>query len=114
MKPMECLRTAQNVAAFFFFSWVIRLLWNSILVDQLRLAPVELTYWQAAALWFLVSILLAGTGLARHPGWLTLQIRWISLSRLTRALKREIRSQLGEWARTDESERGDSLGVDDR
>ena len=112
MTALRCLRTTQNVAAFFFFSWVIKLLWNSILVDQLRLAPAELTYWQAAALWFLVSILLAWTGLARRPGWLTFQIRWSPLSRLTRALKREIRSQLGEWARAEESEETDGLGLD--
>jgi len=60
-----------GVAAFFFFSWIIQLLWNAILVDQLALVAAKLDYWQAAGFWFLVSLLFAWTGIAARPAdWL--------------------------------------------
>lgn len=67
---MKVLRSAirgGGVGAFFFFSWVIQLLWNSILVDQLGLVAVKVNYWQAAALWFLSIILFAWAGVAVGP-----------------------------------------------
>jgi len=59
--------TGGGVAAFFFFSWIIQLLWNSVLVDQLALVAVKVTYWQAAALWFLSIILFAWAGIGVSP-----------------------------------------------
>jgi hypothetical protein len=53
-----------GVPAFFFFSWILQLLWNGILVDELKLAPTKLTYWQTAGLWFVVSLALAWVGIA--------------------------------------------------
>jgi len=67
MKLLRGAITGGGVAAFFFFSWIIQLLWNSILVDQLALVAVKLTYWQAAAMWFLVTILTAWTGIGVSP-----------------------------------------------
>ena len=67
MKLVHSAITGGGVAAFFFFSWVIQLLWNSILVDQLTLIAVKVTYWQAAALWFLITILTAWTGIGVSP-----------------------------------------------
>ena len=55
------------MGAFFFFSWIIQLLWNSILVDQLALVAVKVNYWQAAALWFLSIILFAWAGVGVSP-----------------------------------------------
>ena len=109
MIVLHGLSTAQSVAAFFFFSWISQLLWNGIVVDQLALVSVKVTYWQAAALWFLVSILLAWTGLARRPRSLALNLPWFSLGKFARAVKREIRSCVGEWVRDelDESDRSD-------
>jgi hypothetical protein len=75
MKLLRGAITGGGVAAFFFFSWIIQLLWNSILVDQLALVAVKLTYWQAAAIWFLFTILTAWTGIGVSP---SLTKRWRS------------------------------------
>jgi hypothetical protein len=61
--------TGGGIGAFFFFSWIIQLLWNGILVDQLALLPTKVTYWQAAALWFLTTILFAWAGIGVAPTW---------------------------------------------
>ncbi len=50
-----------GAAAFFFFSWVIELLFNSIVVGKLGLLK-PINYWQAAELWFLVTLLFAWSG----------------------------------------------------
>ena len=63
MRLLRGLITGGGIGAFFFFSWIIQLLWNSILVDQLSLVAVKVSYWQAAALWFLSIILFAWTGI---------------------------------------------------
>jgi hypothetical protein len=63
MKLLRGLITGGGVGAFFFFSFILQLLWNSILVDQLGLVAVKLTYWQAAALWFMSIILFAWAGI---------------------------------------------------
>ena len=63
MRALRGVLTGGGIGAFFFFSWVIEALWNSILVDQLGLVAVEVNYWQAAALWFLSIIFFAGAGL---------------------------------------------------
>jgi hypothetical protein len=67
MKLVHSAITGGGVAAFFFFSWIIQLLWNSILVDQLALVAVKVNYWQAAALWFLSIIFFAWAGIGVSP-----------------------------------------------
>ncbi|MFC2081793.1 hypothetical protein ACFLR0_01260 [Candidatus Bipolaricaulota bacterium] len=67
MKRLHGVITGGGVGAFFFFSWIIQLLWNSILVDQLALVAVKVTYWQAAALWFLSIIFFAWAGIGASP-----------------------------------------------
>jgi len=67
MKMLRGLITGGGVGAFFFFSWIIQLLWNSIVVDQLQLVAVKVTYWQAAGLWFLLIILFAWAGIGSSP-----------------------------------------------
>jgi len=67
MKLLRGVITGGGVGAFFFFSWIIQLLWNGVLFDQLGLVPVQLNYWQAAALWFLVIILFAWAGIGVSP-----------------------------------------------
>lgn len=52
-----------DIAAFFFFAWVIMMLWNSIVAGHLGLLPT-LSYLQACGLWFLVTLLFAWAGLA--------------------------------------------------
>ncbi|MFC2100127.1 hypothetical protein ACFLSF_04780, partial [Candidatus Bipolaricaulota bacterium] len=102
-----------GVGAFFFFSWIIQLLWNSILVDQLALVPVKLSYWQAAALWFLVTLLFAWTGIARRPRSLAPRIRWTQCGDVARAVKREIRSHVRDWVR-EEHDQPDPSDLGDR
>jgi len=101
-----------GVGAFFFFSWIIQLLWNVILVDQLALVSVKVSYWQAAALWFFVTILTAWTGIARRPQALAPNVRWRGLGEIGRTIKREIRSGLGDWVREERpsDEWSDDLG----
>jgi len=59
------LITRGGVLAFFFFSYILMLLHNSVIAGQLGLAPA-LSYLQTAALWFLVSLFLAGVGVGRR------------------------------------------------
>jgi len=67
MKLIRGLIAGGGVAAFFFFSWIIQLLWNGILFEQLTLVPTRVSYWQAAALWFLSVILFAWAGIGVSP-----------------------------------------------
>jgi hypothetical protein len=102
--------TRGGVGAFFFFSWIIQLLWNSILVDQLALVPAKVSYWQAAALWFLVTLFFAWTGIARRPRSLAPRIRWSCCGDIARTVKREIRSHLRDWVRDEPAEDMSDLG----
>lgn len=72
MRLLTKLVTCGGVAAFFFFSWVIMMLWNSILAGHLGLLPV-LNYLQAAGLWFLFILFFAWTGIGVNgrvlPSW---------------------------------------------
>jgi len=63
MKLLRGVITGGGIAAFFFFSWILELLWNSILFEQLGLVETAVTYWQAAGLWFFVIILFAWVGI---------------------------------------------------
>jgi hypothetical protein len=58
--------SVSGAAAFFFFSWVIELLFNSIVVGKLGLLK-PINYWQAAELWFLVTVLFAWSGSGLVP-----------------------------------------------
>ncbi len=53
--------TPGGAAAFFLFSWVLQVLFNSIVVGHLGLLK-PLSYWQAAGLLFLFVILFAWSG----------------------------------------------------
>ena len=69
MKLLRSVIAGGGIAAFFFFSWIIQWLWNSLLVEQLQLLPTRVGYWQAAGLWFLVIILFAWTGIGVPGGF---------------------------------------------
>lgn len=62
MNFVRGLMTGSGIAAFFFFSWVIMMLWNRIVVGILGLLK-PLSYLQAAGLWFLIILLFAWTGI---------------------------------------------------
>ena len=69
MKLLRGVITGGGVAAFFFFSWILQLLWNSILFEQLGLVNTAVTYWQSAGLWFFVIILFAWVGIGNPSGF---------------------------------------------
>ncbi|MBN1858616.1 hypothetical protein JW848_05355 [Candidatus Bipolaricaulota bacterium] len=62
MKWFGGIITGGGIGAFFFFSFIIQILWNSIVVDHLGLL-VKLSYWQSAGLWFLIIILFSWVGI---------------------------------------------------
>lgn len=62
MKWLGGVITGGGIGAFFFFSWIVQMLWNSIVVDHLGLFA-KLSYWQSAGLWFLLIILFAWVGI---------------------------------------------------
>lgn len=64
---------AGGAAAFFFFSWILQLLWNSLIAGHIAPAAPTLSYFQAAGLWFFVSLMFAWTGIGARPRSL---IRW--------------------------------------
>jgi len=66
------LLAGTGVGAFFFFSWVIQMLWNSLIVGHLGVLKT-LSYWQAAGLWFLAIILFAWVGIGVSPRFMK---RW--------------------------------------
>ena len=106
MKLLRGVIAGGGVAAFFFFSWIIQLLWNSLIAGHLGLAPT-LSYLQAAGLWFLVSLLFAWVGIGVKPSrWLRPRSRrdW---DRFGDRIEREIRRHASRWA---ENEEGDNLG----
>jgi len=97
-----------GVAAFFFFSWIIQLLWNAILVDQLALVPVRLNYWQAAAAWFLASLLSAWVGIGARPlSWGRPQ-RAKDADALGDRIERAVSRHVRRWA--EDTEDDDDLG----
>jgi len=104
MKLLAKTIAAGGVAAFFFFSWILQLLWNSILVDQLGLLAVKLNYWQAAALWFLATILTAWVGIAARPA----RRRATDWDEVGERIKRKIRRGVERWA--GDEEQLDDLG----
>lgn len=89
-----------GVAAFFFFSWVIQLLFNSILVGHLGLLR-PLNYWQAAGLWFLITLLLAWVGIGATRGLYRLR-REPDWERVGERIERKIKDKLRSWAEGDE------------
>ena len=63
MRLLRGVFTGVSIAAFFFFSWILKLLWNSILFEQLGLIQGSITYWQMTGLWFFFIILFAFAGI---------------------------------------------------
>jgi len=48
MRLLRGVFTGVSIAAFFFFSWILKLLWNGLLFEQLQLVNTTITYWQMA------------------------------------------------------------------
>jgi len=74
MRFLTRLIGRSGIPAFFFFSFVLMLLWNSLVAEHLGCGPT-LSYLQTAGLWFLLSFGFAWTGIGarsafgfRQPG----------------------------------------------
>lgn len=108
MKRMHQLISRGGIAAFFFFSWIIMLLWNSLVAGHLGLGPT-LSYLQAAGLWFLVTLLFAwvgiGVGTRRVLGWSS------GAGEAGDRIERKIKACVSRWA---SGKPGDSDEISDR
>lgn len=102
------LVTGGGIAAFFFFSWIIQMLWNSIVAGHLGLLK-PLSYLQAAGLWFLVSLLFAWVGIgAGRYAYLRRKARdWEEIGRRVEA---RIREALARWAEGEAEAEWEELG----
>ena len=109
MRGLFRLIAAGGVAAFFFFSWILQLLWNSLLFEQLQLVPTQTNYWQAAGLWFFVIILFAWTGFGGRPR------SWIRASRRSDwdqfgdRIERKVKARVSQWADSSDHDLEDEL-----
>ena len=101
--------TASGIAAFFFFSWIIQLLWNSLIAGYLGLTPT-LSYFQAAGLWFLVSLLFAWVGIGVRPVFWTRYRRRRDWSALGDRIEAKIKRGFSRWVGVDEEIDWDDLG----
>jgi hypothetical protein len=109
MRLLRKLVTGGGVAAFFFFSWIIQLLWNSIVVGYLGLLK-PLTYLQAAGLWFLLILLFAWVGIGasgRLVSWTHTRRDW---SDLGEKIESKVRKGLSHWADAEPDTDWDELG----
>lgn len=87
-----------GVAAFFFFSWIIQMLFNSIVVGHLGLFKT-LSYFQAAGLWFLVTLLTAwvGIGAARRVRRPKHEVDWDEIGeRIGQKIEQKVKEWTGE------------------
>jgi hypothetical protein len=117
MKWVVRLVTAGGVAAFFFFSWIIQMLWNSLIAGHILTALPRLTYLQAAGLWFLVSLLFAWVGIASRPrtGPLKRTVMrclsdWIDTPDAEARVESKIKRGLSRWAEVEGDVEWDDLG----
>jgi len=101
--------TAGGIAAFFFFSWIIQLLWNSLIAGHLGLAPT-LSYLQAAGLWFLVTLLFAWVGIGVRPVFWTRYRQRRDWSALGDRIEAKIKRGFSRWVGVDEEIGWDDLG----
>ncbi len=109
MRLLTRIVAGGGVAAFFFFSWVIMMLWNSIVAGHLELAK-PLSYLQTCGLWFTIILLFAWTGIAVR--W---QFRraWFHERRredLGHDIERKIKSGFARWVGAEKDLDWDELG----
>lgn len=113
MRLLSRLVAGGGVAAFFFFSWVIMTLWNTIVAGYLELAK-PLSYLQTCGLWFMLILLFSWTGIAVR--W-TFRRGWSSEGRgedVGREVERRIKRAFARWADTSEDLTGTSSGSGSR
>jgi len=108
MRLIIGLVTGGGIAAFFFFSWVIQMLWNSIVYGHLGLFK-PLSYLQAAGLWFLVSLLFAWVGIGASR-YVLLRRRVRDLEEIGRKVESRVKQALIRWAEGEADAEWEELG----
>lgn len=109
MRLLTRLVAGGGVAAFFFFSWIIMMLWNSIVAGHLALYK-SLSYLQACGLWLLVILLFAWAGIG--AGWRFI-LGWHRERRreeFGREIENKIRCGLARWVGAEKDVEWDELG----
>lgn len=109
MRLLTRIVAGGGVAAFFFFSWVIMTLWNSIVAGHLGLAR-SLSYLQTCGLWFMIILLFAWTGIG--AGW-RFRAAWRHERRgeeFGRDVERRIKSGFARWVGAERDVDWDELG----
>ncbi|MCR4391714.1 MAG: hypothetical protein NUV94_02785 [Candidatus Acetothermia bacterium] len=109
MRLLTRLVAGGGVAAFFFFSWVIMMLWNTIVAGHLEIYK-PLSYLQACGLWFLLILLFAWAGIG--AAW-RLKLAWHRQRRWEeygRGIESKIKRGLARWAGAEEDVDWDELG----
>jgi len=122
VKLLSKLIARGGIAAFFFFSFILMLLWNSVVAGHFGWAPT-LSYLQAAALWLLVGLTTAGVGICARLAFGTHGRRDRVGSNGERAfdrhdpdddlgerIERRIRHAFARWADEDASADWDRIG----
>jgi hypothetical protein len=87
-----------GIAAFFFFSWVIQMLWNSAIAGHFGLLP-RLSYLDAAGLWLLFTLLTAWSGIGVGTPLALRLSGGGSLKGLGRRITTRMTSKLRSWIR---------------
>jgi len=102
------LVTGGGIAAFFFFSWIIQMLWNSLIWGHLGLLK-PLSYLQAAGLWFLVTLLFAWVGIGAGR-YVFLRRRVRDWEEIGRKVESRIKQALTRWAEGEADADWEELG----
>jgi len=109
MRFVTRLVAGGGVAAFFFFSWVIMMLWNSIVAGHLRILP-ELSYLQACGLWFLLILLFSWAGVGAAWGLGRAWRRAREREEYSRDIETRIKRELARWVGAEETLDWEELG----
>jgi len=109
MRLLTKLVAGGGVAAFFFFSWVIMMLWNSILAGHLGLLPA-LNYLQAAGLWFLFILFFAWTGIGINGHILSLRRTEHTWDTVIDRIESRIKRGIFHWGEHKNEENWEELG----
>lgn len=109
MRLLTRIVAGGGVAAFFFFSWVIMMLWNSIVVRHLGFA-VSLSYLQTCGLWFMIILLFSWTGIGVRWQFRTAWRTERRTEDFGRDIERKIKSGFARWVGAEKDMDWDDLG----
>jgi len=108
MKLLTKLVAGGGVAAFFFFSWVIMKLWNSLVVRLFDLPALR--YLEVCGLWFLVILVFAWAGIAMNARVFIGRRREERREEVGRRIDEGIKRGFARWVDADEHMEWDEIG----